>query len=379
MRAKWSTGSSGSRAVRVGLVLAAFAGLTLACAPTPTNPPVTPPGPVAGIGQRQITIDLSGASSYHNTADVTGGSLHATYDGDRIVALDGTVEFAGATSGTASATFSLTGGPTRYTGEVAVLDAAAGIDTSVAHDEVVVTFDDDADGSATASAGGTTIAWSVDTAAATGLEPTLDSLAAGESDFCRDSQRSLLGLDGSELPDAAISTVLHQSRGGFVLSKPSTTPLTVHAWAEPDMATTAAGNTVTLSHRLSCKTKDAASMALAGHPSTDNASCTTLIDRSLDIARSAMTPTQQARFDAEGRQVVTRPDRMAVAGPDWLAPFDDEVLVGDTVELTSSALLVELDDPAYAALPESFRGTHYCTVWSPAWSYWWMTEGAFTA
>ena len=71
------------------------------------------------------------------------------------------------------------------------------------------------------------------------------------------------------------------------------------------------------------------------------------------------------------------PDVLAPAGPVWLAPFADEVVNGNTLEVTASALRVDWTDPNYFALPENFRGVHYCTVWSPAWAYWWMTVGAF--
>lgn len=351
--------------------------LAVACAPPPADPVNPPPGPVVGIGQRTVTTMLSGATSYSRTATATAGSVDALYQGGLLAAIEGTIEFPGAAGGTATLGVDLVGGPTRYTGEVTLTDPSAGVDVTIAHDNVPVTTDDDADASSSATEAGTTISWGIATVDATGLEAALDDLAALEANWCGEAQRDLVGLSTAELPDSEMIVTQHQSRSDFTSSKAELSPLAVQGWGQPAMATTANGNTVTLSHHLSCKTKSADALAVIGQPTSTDGQCALLSQKSVDLARALMTPAELGRYDADGPQIVPQLDREANSGPDWLAEFDDAVLVGGTLELTANSLLIEYNDPAWQGLPENLRGLHYCTVWSPAWSYWWMTEGAF--
>ncbi len=143
------------------------------------------------------------------------------------------------------------------------------------------------------------------------------------------------------------------------------------------MATTVDGETVAITHRISCKTASSDKLASQGTATSPDLECSTLTAGSIAAARQEMTEAQKTAYDTSGLQVSLAPDLLAPAGPVWLAPFADEIDTGSALELTAAALRVDWTAPAYFALPESFRGVHYCTVWSPAWAYWWMTEGAF--
>jgi hypothetical protein len=153
--------------------------------------------------------------------------------------------------------------------------------------------------------------------------------------------------------------------------------LGVHRWSDPDMVTTASGETVAISHRINCKTASSDKLASQGVATSPDLACSSLTAGSIEAARGSMTAAERDAYDAVGLPVALQPDVLAPAGPVWLAPIADEVDTGSALEVTSAALRVDWNDPAYFALPEPFRGVHYCTVWSPAWAYWWMTVGAF--
>ena len=356
--------------------MAVAAALVLAsCASSPIS---STPGSRTGIGTRSVTVTLSGGASYSTTADITGGAARVSYTNSNAVdTLTGTVSFASTVSGTATMTFNLVQTAGIFGGTVAVSDPGAGVSAVVDHNGAGVVIDGDSDASATASSGGVTISWSLDTVAAPGLEPSLDTLSAEEATYCQDAQQRLPGLTESQLPLASIANVLHTSRGVFGQSKASLTPLQVQTWSETDMATTASGNTVALTHRISCKTRSSDHLATAGYPVQPPLSCRELSQRSLDLAAAELTPAEATAYATSGRQATLQPDRIEQTGVDWLTAFQDEVVSGNQLQVTAHALRVDWTDPSFVIFPDTIRGVHYCTVWSPAWAYWWMTVGAF--
>ncbi len=346
--------------------------LGTACAPeVPTDPP--PPAAEGHVGQRRVSVTLAGGAAYSVTAIVDSGRLVSRWNGAEVETLSGTVEFTGS-GGPATATFDLTRTGSAYDGTVQVTDAGAGVDETITHTQVSIDFNGDGDAQAVASDSGTQLNWRTDTLQADGLVPALDALTALEADFCTDAQRSLVGVDEVALPTVVETN--HTDRDAFVASKVDYGPLGVHGWSDPDMATTAAGETVAISHRISCKTSSSDKLDSLGIVTSPDLECSTLTAGSIAAARAEMTQAERDAYDATGRQVSLEPDLLAPAGPVWLAPFADEVVNGD-LEVTAAALRVDWTDPNYFVLPESFRGVHYCTVWSPAWAYWWMTVGAF--
>ena len=242
---------------------------------------------------------------------------------------------------------------------------------------MAITFDDEADASATATDGANSLTWAVSTARADGLVPALDRLTVQEAGFCREAQRQIVGLDATTLPDAQVTQVANRSRSTFVSAKVVPSPLSVQEWTQPDMATTAGGQTVAIAHRISCKMASADRLASLGLPTSPDLECATQNTRAMAAARAEMTQAERDAYDASGRHVLLTADRLGVAGPDWLSWVDDEHVVPGGLELTAGALRVDLNDPAYAGLPDNVRGVHYCTTWTPAWAYWWMTSGAF--
>ena len=362
---------------RLGL-LAAVLALTGLLGAACSTAPEARSGQRSGVGQRVLTVELTGGTTYANSGIVESGAVRVAYDsGSGVTSLKGTVGIPGLAGGTASVAFNLAESLGKYSGTVSVNDPAAGVARSVTHNLVPLAFDNDGDSSGAATSGGVTLAWSLGTVPATGLEPELDALSAAESTFCQEAQRDLVGLDESTLPAASIGNTVHSSRAAFGGSKAVFSPLAVQTWSEVDMATTTAGNTVALSHRISCKTRSSDHLATAGYPTAPDAACSTLTERSLELAREKMTPAQRTAYDTTGTQLSLRPDRNESTGNDYLTPIVDEVDNGTTLEVTAHALKVDWTDPAYQLLPDTIRGVHYCTVWAPAWAYWWMTEGAF--
>lgn len=334
------------------------------------DPP--PPAAEGHVGRRQLDLQLSGAVSYDVVATVDSGRLVTRWNGAQVATVAGTVGFAG-TGGPATATFDLVRNGGNYDGSVSLSDPGAGIATTISHSVIPISFDGDGDATAVATDGGTQLRWTTETLQADGLVPELDTLTALEDEFCTDAQRSLVGVDAS----LAVVETNHTDRDAFVLSKVDHGPLGVHRWSDPDMATTAGGETVAISHRVSCKTASSDKLASQGIVTSPDLECSTLTAASISAARAEMTESEKTAYDTTGRQVSLAADLLAPAGPVWLAPFADEVDAGSALELTAAALRVDWTDPAYFALPESFRGVHYCTVWSPAWAYWWMTVGSF--
>ena len=362
------------RGVAALAVLAGVALLGAACSTAPT----ARPGQRDGIGQRTVTLELSGAVTYANSATVDSGAVRVTYDsGSGVTSLLGTVGFPGTAGGSASATFSLTESLGKYSGSVAVSVPGAGVSTAVTHTLVPLSFDDDGDSAGVATSGGVTLAGSLETVPAPGLEPQLDLLSAHEATFCQEAQRDLVGLGEATLPAASIGNTVHDSRAAFGGSKAVFSPLAVQTWSEVDMATTASGNTVALSHRISCKTRSSDHLATAGYPVAPDAQCSTLTERSLELARAQMTAAEQDAYDTSGKPLSLQADRQAGTGSEYLTPFVSEVDTAGALEVTAGSLLVSWTDPANQILSPEIRGVHYCTVWTPAWAYWWMTSGAF--
>ena len=92
--------------------------------------------------------------------------------------------------------------------------------------------------------------------------------------------------------------------------------------------------------------------------------CSALNQRSIDLALARMTPAQRdaVAVPALGADVVRQ------TGVEWTTPLPDASEFDGTT-LRAHALRVDWTDPAFALVPDTIRGVHYCTVWSPAYAY----------
>lgn len=363
---RWAVAS----AVAVVLVAAA-------CSP---GVPATP-GDVSGIGQRTISLSLTGSQSYAVTeAPVTGGVVSVVYNGsNRAESVTGSATYPGVAGGAATATFNLTATGSSFNGSVSISDPSVGLTASVQHLLVAVSIDGDDDASATASAGGLTLSWAIDTESALGLEPTLDALAAGTDTYCQDAQQALAGLDPGEVTTGDIANVLHPDRTAFGASKAELDPLTVHSYTAPTTVTTASGNTVVIDRTVSCKTRSADHLATTGVATSApvEGECRDLAQTSFDTAYAALTAGEQTDYDALGLSITHLADIQASTGSEWLSPSSIFTTGPSGITTQARSLLVRWTDPNYQLLSEEIRGVHYCTVIAPTAAYWWFTVGAF--
>lgn len=65
-------------------------------------------------------------------------------------------------------------------------------------------------------------------------------------------------------------------------------------------------------------------------------------------------------------EVVVNEQQPGMTGPDWLAPFTLATVDADgSLRIHSKGFIVDFLDPRFAAMPERFRGVHYCHFIAP--------------
>ena len=208
---------------------------------------------------------------------------------------------------------------------------------------------------------------------------TVADLAATGATFCSDAQQRLTGLDDTTMPLSSIENVVHTDYSTFVSSKASLVPLQTQSWSMAEPVADPAGGTVSVTHRISCKTRSSDHLATAGFPTAPDLECRALNERSIALAWDRLTAGQRDAYEDAGRAVVLGSDRLFFTGPEWLTATGDETVDAGGLHVAASALRIDFTDPAYASFPETVRGVHYCTVWSPEWAYAWFRVGAFGA
>jgi hypothetical protein len=361
--------------MRRGILVAVMAALVTSAACS--GAPAAIPGTRTGVGERTLNLTLSGAVSYSQTATLTGGSIKVRYtSGSTVEQISGTATFPSTVSGNATISISLAAVGTNFSGSVSVSDPAAGVAANVPHNFVTVVLDGDGDASATTTADGITISWSITTADVPGLEPVYDLLSAEEYSFCAKAQQSLAGLSESEVPLASITNNDYSTRAAFAASKAILVPLTTQTWREAGQFDTANGNNVAITEHISCKTRSADHLATLGVSTGPDQECRTLNETAAALAEAQLTPAEAAAY-AGGTQISFQPDVVRQTGVEWTTPLNDLVISGGVANLYAHGLLVNWTDPNFALFPDNIRGVHYCTVRSPAWFYWWFTVGAF--
>lgn len=354
--------------VVVGIVALVAAGCT------PGAP--APAGSRSGVGQVTLTYSLTdpGGGNVSGTGVVESGSTTVTYTSSSTVAAHrGTVSVAGTTLQLDLEATAMT-----YNGFVRLTRPAV-VDRVVNASFATVGFDGDGDSAATMSDQGWTLTWSFSTTGTPGLEPTYDSLSATEGSYCQDAQQRLAGISNAEVPIASIGNTTYAARSQFAASKATVSPLAVQTWAEPGMVTTANGNVVSVTKQISCKSRNGDHVATTGVTTLpEDNQCSVLTQRSLALAWAELTPAQQTAFNASGISIVAGPDIIRSTGVEWTTPIPDSTISGSSVTINAHALQTRWNDPAFAIFPDTIRGVHYCTTWSPAYAYWWYTVGAFS-
>lgn len=360
------------RSVRTIAGLAAVGATLLAAACTPGAPGAA--STRTGVAQVELSYQLSGpGGTWSDAGTAEAGASSLTYaSNSSVTAARGSLQLDGATL-----SWDLTAAlGTNYTGW-GRLEVPGQVDRSVAVNLVPATFDGDGDVAVTASAEGWTLTWSTTAVDAPGLEPAYDALTATEATACQDAQQRLAGLDEAEVPLASIGNTVHATRSAFAASKATLDPLAVQTWTEARTVTSADGNALAIGALISCKGRNGDHVATTGVATLpEDLSCAAITQRSLDLAWAELTPAQQAAFTASGVSLVPGPDVVRSTGAEWTTPIADHVVVGSTVTITAHALQTRWNDPAFAIFPDTIRGVHYCTTWTPAYAYWWYTVGA---
>lgn len=346
------------------------------------GPSASTPGSFARVGQRQVSVTLSGPSSYSvSNRPATSGSISVTYTNSNTVdSISGTMTYPGAVSGTATITVNLSAFLSSFNGSVTVSDPSAGVNVTVPHSNVAAGIDGDGDASATATdaASGYTITWSFSTVAYAVTDSRYQALTDLEANLCQDQQQRLGGLNPTEVPLSSITNVDDNSRLAFAQSKASLTPLTTHSFRQSGQVDTAGGENVVITRSFSCKNRAADHVATLGVSTAPfDLQCKVQNQHHLDLALAQLSPGEALAYSSSGRPLVLADDIVVQTGTDWLQPFPDVQRVGGSTVVTAKALLTRWTDPTFAIFPDTIRGVHYCTGMSPAWFFWYLTKGAF--
>jgi hypothetical protein len=321
---------------------------------------------------RTLTVSANrpGTAYQATDANTVGDSAQEGFDltynsSSAVVAVDGTLGFDRGDGAGPALTLHLTAGALGMSGSATLVDPIAGV--TVAANGLVSGFraDDHGNVAGSISVSDTKISFSTASAAApAGTNPALEQLLAAEADFCADAQQRLAGLDDAEVPISSIANTHESPRKKFAASKSTLDPLTVRTWTDAHDVADDSGDLVTISKHISCKTRTADHLATTGVSTGADSACSVLNQRSFDLALAQLSPAQQAAATVPsfGADVVRQ------TGVEWTTPLAAATEFDGTT-LRAHALLVRWTDPNYALFPDTIRGVHYCTVWSPAYAY----------
>lgn len=206
-----------------------------------------------------------------------------------------------------------------------------------------------------------TVAVAFLTGCAAGLPsaPVADTnlLTASPAAFCAQAQHiiSRTGKTGE--------FVVHSDFAGFVKSKTSIDPLTLHAYVWP------ATNNPDQAVAISCKMKSADHLNAAFGPDTagPDGLCQDMNRETLRQVRAALPAAADRRVVLDPSENVFNEKQPGATGPDWLAPFlltseDDS----GTLTIHSKGFRVDWLDPRFARFDARVRGVHYCHLIAPA-------------
>lgn len=357
---------------RRGLAAAIGLALTLGAAACVPGAP-TSPNPIGNqLSTRTVDVAVTGSVNY--TADDasavapgTPGGIVLGYNGSsEVMSVTGTLGFDAGDGPGPSLTLDLAATLFGMSGTARVADPTASVDVTVTGAVAGFSADDRGNVAGTISSAGSTVTFSTTSIAlAPGTDPALESLLAAEDDFCADAQQRLAGLDPAEVPLGSITNTREANRDDFTVSKTLLDPLTTRTWTDAVDVATADGGHATVSQRISCKTRAADHVATTGVSTTAvDGECSVLNQRSIDLALAQMTPSQAAAVTVP----ILGADVVRQTGAEWNTPLAASIEFSGTT-LRAHALLTRWTDPAFAIFPDTIRGVHYCTVWSPAFAY----------
>ena len=314
---------------------------------------------------RTISVSSGAYSTNAATGVADGGGEGFTLDYNSSSAVIG-VSGALAYGAGASLTLNLSATAFGMAGSATLVDPAGPVSVSISGNASSFSVDDHANVSGSISDGVSTISFATASPQApVGSDPALEALLAAETDYCAQAQQSIAGLDPLQVPVSSITNTRETPRAAFAASKSTLSPLTVRTWTDAVDVKTSTGQLVTISKRISCKMRAGDHIATTGvTTSASDAACQTLNQKSIDLALAQMSPADAA--------AVTLPtlgaDVVRQTGVEWTTPLAAAAEFNGST-LSAHALLVNWTDPNYAIFPDSIRGVHYCTVWSPAYAY----------
>ncbi len=181
-------------------------------------------------------------------------------------------------------------------------------------------------------------------------------LTASPAEFCAEAQRIV------SRTDKVGEFVVHPDLDGFIKSKTSIDPLTLHvyAWPAPDDATRAVA--------ISCKMKSADHLNAAFGLDTagPDGLCQDMNRETLRQVRAALPAAADRQVVLDPKENVFNESQPAATGPDWLASFlltaqDD----AGTLTIRSKGFRVDWLDPRFVRFDARVRGVHYCHLIAP--------------
>lgn len=156
--------------------------------------------------------------------------------------------------------------------------------------------------------------------------------------------------------------VLHTDFDGFVKSKASIEPLTIHEyiWYEADDPARPV--------MVSCKLKSADHLNEAFGPGTSagNGRCQDMNRLTYDRVRDSLGAGKVETVVFDPAEDVRNTENPGMTGPDWLKPYEMTWRdASGVLHLRSKGFRVDWTDPQFASLPGRFRGVQYCHLIAP--------------
>lgn len=184
-------------------------------------------------------------------------------------------------------------------------------------------------------------------------DPALSTLPR-PADFCLAAERV---VSRAHMP---MQLVVHEDFDAFVKSKASIAGPTLQQFDWKD----AAGNLV----GISCKLKSSDHLLQVYGPGSagPDGRCQDMNRAVLALVAREVSQPVFARVLLDPDETVVNEKEPGMTGPDWLAPFTLTTVDADgSLRIHSKGFVVDFLDPRYAALPERFRGVHYCHFIAP--------------
>ena len=174
--------------------------------------------------------------------------------------------------------------------------------------------------------------------------------------FCLEAQRVVVRTAVTP------ALVVHADFDGFVKSKASIEPLTIHQylWFEDDDPARPV--------MVSCKLKSADHLneAFGSGTSAGNGRCQDMNRLTYDRVRASLGAANVEPVIFDAAEDVQNPANPGMTGPDWLRPYEMTWRdAAGALHLRSKGFRVDWTDPQFAAMPGRFRGVQYCHLIAP--------------